>query len=70
MSYDIYQRVLQDLKKNRLVVWKMTRGIWQIFIRTRESVKIGIFMGCFFPKQKMHELQIYKGVISNDTEEW
>ena len=41
----------------------------QIFIRTVESVKIDIFMGSFCPKQKMHELQTYRGVISNDTEE-
>ena len=26
---------------------KMTWGIWQIFIRTLESVKIGNFMGSF-----------------------
>ena len=37
-------------KKNWLVIWKMTWGIWQIFIRTLENVKIGIFMGSFFPK--------------------
>ena len=43
-------RVMQNLKKNWLVVWKMTWGIWQIFIRTLESVKIGVFMGSFCPK--------------------
>ena len=37
-------------KKKWLVIWKMTWGIWQIFIRTLENVKIGIFMGSFFPK--------------------
>ena len=59
---------MQNLKKNWLVVWKMTGGIWQIFIRTFESVKIGTFMGSFCPKQKMHELKIYRGVMCNDTE--
>ena len=50
--------------------WKMKlTGIWQIFIRTHENAKIGIFMGSFCPKQKMHELQTYRGVISSDTEE-
>ena len=63
-------RVMQNLKKNRPVVWKMTWGIWQIFIRTLESVKTGIFMGSFCPKLKMHKLQTYRGVIINDTEEW
>ena len=43
-------RVIQNLKKNWLVVWKMTSGIWQIFTRTLESVKIGTFMGPFCQK--------------------
>ena len=40
-------RVIQNLKKNWLVVWKITWGIWQIFIRTLETVKTGTFMGSF-----------------------
>ena len=32
----------------QLVVWKMTRGIWQIFTRTLANVKIGTFMGSFY----------------------
>ena len=43
-------RVMQNLKKDWFVVWKMTWGSWQIFIRTLESVTIGIFMGSFCPK--------------------
>ena len=43
-------RVMQNLRRNSLVVWKMTWGIWKIFIKTLESVKIGTFMGYFFPK--------------------
>ena len=42
-------RVMQNLKKNWLVFWKMTWGIWRIFIRTLESVN-NIFMGSFSPK--------------------
>ena len=55
-------RLMQNLKKkkNWLVVWKMTWGIWQSFIRTLENVKIGTFMGFFYPKQKMYELRIYR----------
>ena len=45
-----YWRVMQNLKKNWFVVWKMTWEIWQIFIRTLQSVKIGIFMESFCPK--------------------
>ena len=41
-------RVMQNLKKNWLVVWKMTWGIWQIFIRTLESVRY--FHGILLPK--------------------
>ena len=36
-------RVMQNLKKNWLVVWKMTWEIWQIFTRAFERVKIGTF---------------------------
>ena len=47
----------------------MTRGIWQIFIRTLKNVEIGIFNRSFCPKYKMHELETYGGVTSNDPEE-
>ena len=43
-------RVMQNLKKNLLVVWKMSWKIWQIFIRTLESVKLDTFMRFFCPK--------------------
>ena len=31
-----------------------------------ESLKIGTLMGSFYPKQKMQELKIYKGVLCQD----
>ena len=40
-------RVMQNLKKNWLVVWKITWAIWQIFTRALKSVKIGTLMGSF-----------------------
>ena len=43
-------RVIQNLETNRLVVLKLTWGIWQIFTRALESVKIGTLMGTFCPK--------------------
>ena len=55
-------RVMQNFKKNWLVVWKMTWGIWQIFTRALESLKLGTLMGSFNP--------IYRGVMSHDNEEW
>ena len=47
----------------------MTCGIWQIFTRALESVKIGTLMGFFYPKQKMYELKICRGVTCHDNEE-
>ena len=35
-----------------------------------ESLKIGTLMGSFYPKQKMYELNIYRGVLCQDIEEW
>ena len=34
-----------------------------------ESLKIGTLMGSFYPKQKMQELKIYKGVLCQDIKE-
>ena len=48
----------------------MTWGIWQIFTRALESLKIGIWMGSFNPKLKKYELKIHRGVICHDNEEW
>ena len=50
-------RVMQNLKKNWLVVWKMIWGIWQIFTRALESLKIWTLMRSFNPKYKKYELQ-------------
>ena len=67
-SYLSWQwRVMQNLKKNWLVIWKMTWGIWQIFTRAIESLKIGTLMGSFNPK---YERKIHRGVMCHDNEEW
>ena len=34
-----------------------------------DSLKIGTLMGSFYPKQKMYELKIYRGVLCHDNEE-
>ena len=39
------------------------------FHRALESLKIGTFVGYFYPKQEMHELKIYQGVMCYDNEE-
>ena len=50
-SYVLWHwRVMQYLKKNWLVVWKITIGIWLIFMRAVASLKICTLMGSFCPK--------------------
>ena len=34
------------------------------------NLKIGTLMGSFYPKKKMCELKIYRGVLCHDNEEW
>ena len=36
---------------------------------TFESLKIGSFLGCFYPNSKMCELEIYRGVMCHENEE-
>ena len=50
------------------MVWKITWGIWKIFTRALESLKIGTLMGFFSPKLKICELKIYRGSICHDNE--
>ena len=47
-------RMMHNLKKNWPVVWKMTWGIWRIFNRALESVKIWTLMRLSCLKYKMH----------------
>ena len=49
---------------------KMTWGIWKIFTRAHEILKIGTVMASFCLKLKMYELKIYRGVMCHDNEEW
>ena len=61
-------RVMQNLKKNLLVVWKITSEIWKIFTGAVESLKIGTLIGFFCPKLKIYELKISRVVICYDSE--
>ena len=65
-----HYRVMQNLKKNWLMVWKMTWGIWQNFTKVHGSLKIETFIGSFYPKQKTYELKILRGVMYYDNEKW
>ena len=62
-------RLMQNLKKNWLVIWKMVWGIWWIFARPLESLKISILMSYFCWKY-MFELRKNRGFMCHDTEEW
>ena len=60
-------RVMQNFKKNWLVPWKMTYGIWLIFMRAAESVKIFTLMGFFCPKYrrwKWKDAKVQKSYVS------
>ena len=48
----------------------MRWGIWQIFIRSLEILKIGILARSFNPKLKKYGLKIHRGVICHENEEW
>ena len=54
-----HSRWLKNLKENWHVLPEMTCGIWQIFTRTLESLKIRTLVGFFSPKLKMYGLKIY-----------
>ena len=51
------------MKEKWLVLSKMAWGIWQTFTRALESLEIGTFIGSFYPKCKIHELKIHRGVV-------
>ena len=62
--------VMQNLKKNWLMVWKMTWGIRQIFTRAFDFHKILTLMGSCNPKYKMCELKVYREVMCHNNEIW
>ena len=62
-------RVMQSLKKNWLLVPKMTWGIWWILMRAVVSLKIWTSMCYFCWKHIMFELKKkYRGVMCHNTE--
>ena len=52
-----YWRVIQNLETNRLVL-KLTWGIWQIFTRALESVRIGTWWEPFVQSRKFMSLKV------------
>ena len=71
MSYVSWQwKIIQKLKRNWLVVLKLTWGTPQILTRALESLKNFCFNWLLVTKVYiLFELQKYRGVIFYDTEE-
>ena len=61
---------MQNLKEDWLVLWKMTRNLASFHQSTFEKCKIGSLMESFYPTYEMHELEIYRGVMCHENEEW
>ena len=59
-----------NLKKNWLVTWKMTLGIWLIFMRAVKSLKNCTLIGSFHPKHIKIYMKKNRRVMSYDTEKW
>ena len=65
-----YVMTLQNLKENWLVTWKMTSGIWLIFMRAVQSLKICTLIGSFCPKHTKIWMKKYRRIMSHDTKVW
>ena len=61
-------RVMQILKKNWLLIPKITWGIWLIFMRAVESLEIYTLMCYFCQYYVKFQLKIYTRIVSHDTE--
>ena len=45
------------------------RNLANFYQNTFEGLKTATLMGSFYPKQKMYELKIYRGIVWHDNEE-
>ena len=63
-------RVMQNLKKNWLLVPKMTRRIWRILKRAVASLKNCTLMCYFCWKYVIFDPKRYRRVMCHNTEEW
>ena len=63
-------RMIQKLKRDWLVVLKLTWGISRILTRALKSLKNSVLMGSLWPKYLMFQLKKYGGVIFHNTDEW
>ena len=58
-------KMMQNLKRNWLVVSKLKWGICWILSRALKSLKVGTLMGSHYSKYK-----IYRGIMCRDNEKW
>ena len=70
-----YRRVMFDGIEYWCKIWRKTTCAFEndtrkIFTRSLKNLKIMVLMGFFYPKKKMHELKIYRGVMCHNNEEW
>ena len=63
-------RLIQNLKEKWLLLPKMTWGIWQIWTRALQGLKIRTFMGSFHQMWQLYDLKTYRGVMWHDNEQW
>ena len=57
-------KVLQKLKENWLVTWKMTSEIWLIFMQAVKNLKICTLTGSISPKHKDLDEKLQKNYVS------
>ena len=63
-------RVMESLKKNWLLIPKMTWGIWWILMQAVVSLKIYTLMCYFCRKYIIFDPKKYRAVMCHNTEEW
>ena len=61
-------KVMESLKKNRLLVPKMTWGIWWMLMRAVARLEICTFMWYFYQWHINFQPKKYRRIISHDTE--
>ena len=61
---------MQNLKEKMTCAFKTDmRNLANFHQSMFGSLKIGTLMGSFYPKYKMYELKLYRGILCPDNEE-
>ena len=62
-------RGMQNLERNRLVVSKLAKGIWQILTWALKVLKIFTLMDRYWAKYILFELKKCRGIVFHETDE-